>query len=86
MVIEAIKGGRFWQSEWVIFERLPPAPKTERFKMSTIEGDELGVIKWHGAWRRYCSFPAESTIFDAKCHKDIAEFLEMLMKKRKKKR
>lgn len=85
-MIEEIKGGRFFQSEWVIFERLPPAPKTERFRMSTIEGNELGVIKWHGAWRKYCSFIEKDTIFDAKCHKDITEFLEMLMGERKKKK
>jgi hypothetical protein len=36
----------------------------------------LGIIKWYGAWRRYCFFPAPSTIFEETCLRDIATFCE----------
>lgn len=28
---------------------------------------ELGVIKWYGAWRKYCFFPSSDTVWDNNC-------------------
>lgn len=38
--------------------------------------DEIGEIKWYGAWRKYCFFPNHDTIWDSKCLNNINNFLE----------
>jgi len=43
----------------------------------------IGEIKWNGAWRKYCFFPYEDTMFDTNCLKTITEFLESAMENRK---
>lgn len=30
-------------------------------------GAYLGSLKWYGAWRQFCFFPAEGTIFNTGC-------------------
>lgn len=44
----------------------------------------LGVIKWYAPWRRYVFFPDEGTLYDAECQITIGEYLQELMKERKK--
>lgn len=36
----------------------------------------LGEIKWYGAWRKFCFFPHDNTIWDNKCLNDLTEFLK----------
>lgn len=36
----------------------------------------LGFIKWYGNWRGYAFFPGYATIFEQKCLRHIAEFIE----------
>ncbi len=43
----------------------------------------LGTIKWFGAWRKYAFFPANYTIYETQCLKDIIIFLENMMVDRK---
>ena len=40
--------------------------------------DEIGQIKWYGAWRKYCFFPNGETIWDNKCLEKIIDFLQEL--------
>jgi hypothetical protein len=44
---------------------------------------ELGIIKWHPAWRRYAFFPNEDTLYDADCLNEVETFLRELMTARK---
>ena len=37
--------------------------------------DEIGIIKWFGAWRKYCFFPNGNTVWDNKCLQYIINFL-----------
>jgi hypothetical protein len=54
-----------------------PAPKTRRWDVWTEDGVEcLGRISWWGAWRCYAFFPSEETLFEHKCLRDIADFIE----------
>lgn len=48
-------------------------------------GEELGIIKWHNAWRQYCYFPTVQAVYSAGCLKDIVEFIGMLSDGRTKK-
>ena len=71
---------------WVAFleDQVPRRQKTrqwcvvpERDKERTREQAdyvELGIVKWYAPWRRYCFFPADGSLFDAACIREIAEF------------
>ena len=45
---------------------------------NTRYGDELGVVKWNGAWRQYCYFPTVQAVYSAGCLLDITEFIGLL--------
>lgn len=72
------------ESKWLSFWEQPPTGKTKIFKVTNKEnGSFLGMIKWYGAWRTYCFFVQDATIFEPTCLKDIASFIENLMLQRK---
>ena len=35
-----------------------------------------GEIRWHGAFRKYCFYPSNSTLFDWDCLRMVADFCE----------
>ena len=43
-------------------------------------GHELGYIKWYPQWRQYCMFTYDDIVFNSQCLKDIAEFMDNLMR------
>ena len=45
--------------------------------------DDIGEIKWNGAWRQYCFYPDYSTHWARGCLKEIVEFMEELMEQTK---
>lgn len=44
--------------------------------VNTMYGIVTGWIQWHGAWRKYCFFPANETLFDWDCLRLVADFCE----------
>lgn len=67
------------QSEFIYIEKIViPNRKTAIYWIHSKKDANiiLGEIKWFGAWRKYCFFPGENTIFDNKCLNFILEFLE----------
>lgn len=44
---------------------------------------ELGRIKWHSKWRRYCLFPNDGTIWDSTCLTTVTKFIKDLMDERR---
>jgi hypothetical protein len=36
----------------------------------------LGEVKWFGRWRGYAFFPEMNTIYEQKCMREIADFIE----------
>jgi hypothetical protein len=59
----------------------------ERYHVfSMVTGAFLGVIKWHGAWHKYCFFPEPDTLFDNSCMNIIKEFMEEMMEERRERR
>ena len=65
-----------YQSEYIeIVSETIEKRKTPIYHIySKHSNDEIGIIKWYGAWRKYCFFPNEDTIWDKKC-------LEQMLKK-----
>ena len=58
----------------IIFREKPA--KTRIYEVvSKNHGMGLGLIKWYGAWRQYCFFPYEGTIFNKECLNFIENFL-----------
>ena len=48
-------------------------------------GELLGIVRWHGAWRQYVFIPENGTIWSSGCLKTIAEFLDKINKRHRKK-
>lgn len=46
----------------------------------------LGVLGWFAPWRRYVFRPAENTIFDALCIRELANFIDDRMNERRRER
>jgi len=60
-------------------EFILPSRKTPIYIVYNIQTDEdLGVIKWWGAWRQYCFFPNKNTLYSIGCLIEINKFLEEL--------
>lgn len=67
--------------EYIQFEEIesPPTNKTKKFSCMNIKsGIELGMVRWHGAWRQYCYFPTIQAVYSEGCLKDICDFIAML--------
>jgi len=63
-------------NKWIKFVLIEEKPKTKVYSIQTIESDlEIGMIKWHPAWRKYCFFPDENTVWSTSCLYEISEFL-----------
>lgn len=78
-----------WIYEYVFFALIKEKPKTSVWGCyNKRSGDILGEVKWYAPWRQYCFFPTAryTTIFNAGCMKDIVEFIEIQMAKRKAKK
>lgn len=62
--------------EFIFFED-EPTGADRRTRIVTVRnrrsGDELGKLKWYGAWRQYCFFPAPQAIFNVTCMARIAD-------------
>jgi hypothetical protein len=66
-------------SVFLRFEMLPrPADrKTDTWRVLPALGEnDLGTVKFHGAWRKYCFFPVHETLYDPGCLRAIADFCE----------
>lgn len=75
--IEVISNWIVKQNEYfrIIKENLANR-KTPIYHIETLNGIPLGEIKWYGAWRKFCFFPYEETVWDMKCLTDIIKFLD----------
>ena len=70
-------------SSYVKFDLVEKKPRTAVYLVrSSFNGEALGRISWHWAWRRYGFSPIDDTVFDSACLDEIASFLKSLMKSR----
>ena len=65
-------------SDYIIFRDAgrSPSGKTKITQVHNLTSIELGLVRWHGPWRRYVFYPSVETFFDADCLFTIAEFCE----------
>ncbi len=71
------------ETEYLKFTEVQTAGKTQSWKVCNKRyGDELGIIRWYGAWRQYCYYPTVQAVYSAGCLEDIAAFIKKEMEKR----
>jgi len=68
-------------SKWIRFSDISyqyPEFKTKVWQVITIAlpNDVIGIVRWYGPWRQYCFVPAENTVYNAECLRDIAQFCQ----------
>jgi len=69
---------------YIKFEIIYENPKTNVYSVKNRKSESLlGFIKWYGAWRQYCFFPVNSTVYSSGCMKDINDFIEKITEERK---
>lgn len=68
------------KKEWIDFKEQPQTGKTKVFNIVPKEQPNsiIGVIKWYGAWRKYCFFTMPNCIFETNCLSNINAFLHKL--------
>lgn len=73
------------ESKWIRFEKVgrPRGRLTDIFLVVTKDGGkdgagfaELGEIRWHAPWRRFAFFPADATLYESQCLRDLAAFCD----------
>lgn len=69
--------------EFIRFVEAPQTGTTTRWDCWSHRDGDLGQVHWYGAWRQYCYFPSENTVFSAGCLKDITDFIKWLMDERR---
>ena len=69
---------------WITKLRKSAICKTEVFSIHNNKSFALlGTIKWYGAWRQYCFYPEQNTVWSNSCLEHIREFIKEEMEKRK---
>lgn len=70
-------------THYLKFEEIsvPKGYKTKAWIVSS--GGHLGRVSWWSQWRRYCFHPFLDTLYDPKCLREIADFVEQKTKEHK---
>lgn len=65
------------EPRWIVFTFDGSTGKTSRWTVVNKDtGEYIGMVKWYGRWRGYAFFPKQETIYEQRCLRDIAEFIE----------
>lgn len=58
------------------FTEISDTGKTKVWSVDNVnDGSHLGLVKWHGPWRKYVLMIQSHTIWSADCLKDVTEFI-----------
>lgn len=57
-------------------KRRPKGRKTDVWEILTMDKDELGFVKFRGAWRQYVFEPGTGTYWNSGCLEEITEFIK----------
>lgn len=84
-MIAAVFDGRWIRI--VLYPYVKPNQKTFVYHVQSKDPvHKLGEIRWWGRWRRYAFFPSPNTLYEHVCLRDIADFIDVLMRDRRRKR
>lgn len=69
--------------ELITFEEVGTSPsgKTKVWHVVNTHNnhDAIGIVRWHGAWRKYV-YECDSSFYDWDCLRLIADFIEVVTK------
>jgi hypothetical protein len=68
---------------FIVTKQVIEKRKTPIYHIISLDGIEIGKIKWYQSWRKYCLFPDGDTIWDNKCLKDVITIMDELNLKHK---
>lgn len=69
----------FPEYEYIYFEAQTSTGKTGRWFCKNKKSEAiLGTVSWSGAWRQYCFYPFQNTVFSKGCLHDIQDFLTIV--------
>lgn len=77
---------RVTEPRWIRFEQVKSYEKTSVWNIAAKDGGViLGSVFWYGPWRRYVFGPTADydTVYEQRCLRDIADFVEARMKEHK---
>lgn len=85
-LIDDLNGG-ITSYKYIYFKLIEEKEKTNVYECRNNKTDDiLGLIKWHGPWRRYCYFPSCAAVYSDGCLDDIRDFIDKQMKAREEKK
>ena len=64
---------------FIVFKPEKGGGKLMMYNCVKKDGHNIGVIRWYGAWRKYCFFSILG-IYDNKCLVEIVDFMNKLNK------
>lgn len=68
---------------YLVFNLLKELPKTSVYEIKNrLTGVPIATIRWHGPWRKYTLQPLSDTIWHAGCLREVAGFIDELMRGR----
>ena len=63
--------------KWIDIIETASGTKTKMFTVWTVDHSTLlGEIRFYPRWRKYAFYPANSTLYEQDCLRDIAKFCE----------
>lgn len=75
-----------YETEYLEFHRMRRAldHRTQRYAVvksavNSYDMEILGWVHWYGAWRQYCFYPADGTLWSGGCLEDVTAFLRWIM-------
>lgn len=72
------------KSHLEVIEYPSDGKKTKFFEIvSAHDSAQLGIVKWHGAWRQYVFHPNTNCIWSHDCLAELSQFIKNLMNARK---
>ena len=78
------KSKKIKTKNYLKFELIERKQKTAVYLVrSTFNGEAVGKVSWHWAWRHYGFYPISDTVFDSSCLSEIKDFVDSLMNKRR---
>ena len=70
--------------EYIHFVKQEDKPKTSVWSCRNNNSrDQLGIVKWHSAWRKYCYFSTCRAVYSTGCLSNIIEFVDLKNKEHK---
>ena len=71
-------------SQYLRFVLVRDTGKTLIYNVVSVSQDvPLGQVRWYGRWRQYVFEPIPNTIWNKDCLRELANFLDGLMKERR---